>query len=478
MTFIDFGYVFVFLPLVIGLYHLFRTTKWANVIVLLASYYFYGSGGVFLLLPLIFSSLLDYWMALKIDAETIQWRRRLYLTISIVANMGLLMFFKYASWAIQSVNGMLAALDVSFAFTVVDIPLLPGISFYTFQTMSYTLDVYLRHMKPSRHLVNYLAFVTYWPHLVAGPIMRARNLLQQLETVRPVISPQTARFAILLILYGIAKKVVLADNFGYLVEQIDASARGGSLWTGAGLLYAYAFAGQIYCDFSAYTTIARGSALLMGVELSRNFLTPYLSATPSEFWRRWHISLSSWLRDYLYIPLGGSRKGKTREYANVMITMLLGGLWHGASLLFVLWGLWHGLLLVLYRVVPIERVILSRFGRFGKILLVLITFHLVCFGWILFRADTATIMPLLHSIAALVSAARIDPIFFSYCWGVGVLGAALLLTDYPGWRRDGEFEDRFIHFGTVKTAAATVLCYLAIVLLAKREGAQFVYFQF
>src|SRR5665213_2931946 len=359
MTFISYDYLFLFLPVVVGLYYLFRKTVFANVIVLAASYLFYGLTHAWYLIPLIVTSLLD------------------------------------------SANFGLAAMGATIVLPALAVALPPGISFYTFQTMSYTIEVYRREMKASRHLVDYMAFVTFWPHLVAGPIMRASNLLRQLEQVRPAISADETRYAFMLIAWGLFKKIVLADNFGHIVDSISSVFAGKGTFAGAGLLFAYAFAGQIYCDFSGYTDIARGSAKLIGVDLIRNFNTPYFSASPIEFWHRWHISLSTWLRDYLYIPLGGNRHGRWTEYRNIMITMALGGLWHGAGILFILWGVWHGLMLVLYRVLPIHRYLIAWLGPVGKWIAILITFHIVCFGWILFRAPADTILPLLKSIGGL-----------------------------------------------------------------------------
>jgi D-alanyl-lipoteichoic acid acyltransferase DltB (MBOAT superfamily) len=476
MTFIDSHYLFIFLPLVLTLYYFARKSPLANVIVLCASYYFYGSSGVFLLIPLLISSLVDFYVGHKLDESTNEPWRKFLLVISIVANMSVLVFFKYATWAMESANAVFNQFSIPIHLsTAMAIPMLPGVSFYTFQTMSYTIDIYRREMKASRHLVNYLAFVSFWPHLVAGPIMRAKNLLQQIETIRPKVSPETARVAIMLIVYGIFKKVVLADNFGYLVEQIDNQAKGGHPWPGAGLLLAYAFAGQIYCDFSAYTTIARGSAKLINVELVRNFHTPYLSISPSDFWRRWHISLSTWLRDYVYIPMGGNRRGL---YRNLMITMVLGGIWHGAGVLFIAWGIWHGFLLIVYRLIPIEES-LMKIGKLGRGLSILITFHLVCFGWLLFRSDVHTFWPLLRSALDIGQISFAATSAFPYfAWAVLALGGIVAATDYLGYRKDSEFEDLFSKFNKTGVVALLVVCYFAIVLMGKREGAQFVYFQF
>jgi D-alanyl-lipoteichoic acid acyltransferase DltB (MBOAT superfamily) len=440
MSFNSFEYLLLFLPLVVILYHLFRTTGGANIVILAASYIFYGASGLWFLIPLMVTSLIDFYVGLKLSQTDKASYRKFLLVVSLSANLGLLAFFKYAPWLIASANDALVWFGMSFALPALAVTLPPGISFYTFQTMSYTIEVYRREMKATRNLVDYMAFVTFWPHLVAGPIMRARNLLRQLETVRPVVSSDEARHALLLIAWGLFKKIVLADNFGHIVDQIDAHVRSGSAWAGAGLLFAYAFAGQIYCDFSAYTDIARGSAKLIGIDLVRNFHTPYFATSPSEFWRRWHISLSTWLRDYLYIPLGGNRFGRLIEFRNLMITMTLGGLWHGAGILFVAWGIWHGFLLILYRLLPIDTLLTRWFGMAGKWLSILLVFHLVCFGWILFRAHTDTFIPMMNSIGALFTAADLST-FKLVGRGVLLLGIITLLTDYIGYRKNGEFGD-------------------------------------
>jgi alginate O-acetyltransferase complex protein AlgI len=483
MTFISLDYLFVFLPAVVGLYLIFRKTFIANIIVMGASYLFYAVAAAWYLIPLIITSLVDFVVGLMLSREKRPGYRRVFLIASLTANLGLLAFFKYTPWLIDSSNAALVAFGFGAILPTLAVMLPPGISFYTFQTMSYTIEVYRGEMKPTSNLVDYMAFVTFWPHLVAGPIMRAHNLLRQLERVRPLITADETRYALMLIVWGLFKKVVLADNFGHITDSIDGLFTANTVFAGGGLLFAYSFAGQIYCDFSAYTDIARGSAKLIGVDLIRNFNTPYFAASPTEFWHRWHISLSTWLRDYLYIPLGGNRYGRWNEYRNIMITMTLGGLWHGAGILFVLWGVWHGLVLVLNRLVPIDRHLTALFGAFGKWLAIVITFHLVCFGWILFRAHTATILPLLQSIPAffrsevILHLHRSDP-FVAFAQGVAVLGVATLITDYLGYRKGGEFSDLFKTMNPYAAGALASACYLGLMIFGKRESAQFIYFQF
>jgi alginate O-acetyltransferase complex protein AlgI len=477
MTFVSVDYLFIFLPVVVGLYYLCRGTIWTNVVILLASSIFYGSAGAWYLIPLVVTSLIDFLVGIQLSKTKYQPYRKAWLILSLVANLGLLGFFKYGPWLVTNVNLGLASAGIAFTLPVLVVVLPPGISFYTFQTMSYTIEAYRREMAASRNLIDYMAFVSFWPHLVAGPIMRARNLLRQLETLRPVVSSDETRYALLLITWGLFKKLALADNFGHVVESTEFLVTSHFPIPGAGLLFAYAFAGQIYCDFSAYTDIARGSAKLIGVDLVRNFHTPYFAASPGEFWRRWHISLSTWLRDYLYIPLGGNRYGRWSEYRTLMITMVLGGLWHGAGLLFVLWGAWHGLMLVVYRIVPIDVYLRGRFGIIGKWFSILITFHIVCFGWILFRAQTANILPLLGSIGELFHAGDFTQTIL-YARGLVALGAVVAVTDYLGYRRDLEFTDLFREMNPYVGAVIAVACYFGITVLAKREGAQFIYFQF
>jgi D-alanyl-lipoteichoic acid acyltransferase DltB (MBOAT superfamily) len=377
--------------------------------------------------------------------------------------------------------------------------------------MSYTIDIYRREFKPYRNVVDYLSFVCFFPHLVAGPIMRARDLLPQLARIRPLPSMETVSGALFMILFGLFQKTVLADNFGGIVELIQRlmGNQGTALPPGLGLLFAYAFAFQIYCDFAAYTTIARGVARLFGVELMRNFLTPYLSTNPSEFWARWHISLSTWLRDYLYIPLGGNQYGPVKTIRNLMITMFLGGLWHGAGVFFIIWGLFHGALLVFYRFLPLDKFLILKFGTFGRFLSTIVFFHLVCIGWIFFRATPEQFAPIVKSIVALPSAifdvirefepqwSRIGPIsvfnviigafhgfaarnsiFTAYAWGVFLFAVPVWITDFLGWRQNCEFPDLFGKMYWLDRVPLILALLYGIIFLARRQANEFIYFSF
>lgn len=346
-----------------------------NILIVLASYLFYGWWDYRFLGLIVFSSVLDYGLGLAIARQSNPRPRKLWLTLSIVANLGILGFFKYFGFFINSLAALLQRLDIPFHTSTLSIILPVGISFYTFQTMSYTIDVYRGAVPPCRNLVSFLAFVSFFPQLVAGPIERAGHLLPQFERTLTITLPML-REGVWLMLWGLFKKVVIADNLDPLVSMVYQ----GDNFTGPAVVLAtVAFGFQIYCDFSGYSDIARGLARILGFDIMWNFNLPYFATSLREFWQRWHISLSAWLRDYLYISLGGNRRGAARRYANLFITMLLGGLWHGAAWNFVLWGAWHGMGLIAHR----------AFGlRIRRVLSWLITMLFVFYGWLLFRAKS------------------------------------------------------------------------------------------
>jgi D-alanyl-lipoteichoic acid acyltransferase DltB (MBOAT superfamily) len=499
MTFISLDYLFLYLPAVVGLYLVFRRTVFANVVIVLASYVFYAAAAGWYLVLLIFVSSFDFIIGRSLPRQDHPHHRRLLLIASVVANLGLLAFFKYTSWLIDSVDLGLAAIGVGALIPALTVPLPPGISYYTFRSMSYTIDLYRGEMKPARSFLDYLASVALWPHLLAGPITRARDLLPQIERVRPMITADEARYGLMLIVWGVFKKVVLADNFGYLVDSIEGYYRYASGFSGAGLLFAYACAGYIYCDFSAYTDIARGSAKLVGVELMRNFNTPFFAASVSDFWQRWHISLTRFVISYFFNPivLRAVRKRQARglpvspqamarpgPFLTVyvwptLLTMTLIGVWHGAGVGFIAFGLYHGILLVLNRLVPFDRYLTARFGAAGKWLAIVIVFHLVCLGYIPFRARTDAIIPMLWSIPAMFDVARFDlRHFLGFGWGIAVLGVVPAITDYLGYRKGGEFTDLFKTLNPYACAALACACYFALIIFGKRDSGQFVYFQF
>ena len=294
----------------------------------------------------VISSLLDYSVGLGLDRIHDMGRRKLLLGLSIVANLTILGFFKYYDFFIESLATVLKDLSIPFQVRTLGVILPVGISFYTFQTMSYAIDVYRAEMKATRNFIQFLAYVSFFPQLVAGPIERAKHLLPQFAQPRRITRPMIEE-GLWLCLWGMFKKVVIADNLAPLVEMVYGHSQPGGLMV---VLATIAFGLQIYSDFSGYSDIARGTARLLGFDIMLNFNVPYLAQSTREFWRRWHISFSTWLRDYLYIPLGGSRRGAFRTYLNLFMTMLLGGLWHGAAWNFVGWGAWHGLGLAVQRI--------------------------------------------------------------------------------------------------------------------------------
>ena len=362
-----------------------------NVFLLAASYYFYGSvHGMFLLLILI-STALDYAMGMAIKRD--HARRWFYMTVSIVANLGILGYFKYYNFFMTEIGTLLTGLGLDPAFTRLNVVLPVGISFYTFQTMSYTIDVARGKLKPVSNLLDFALYVGFFAQLVAGPIERAGRLLPQFAARRRFSHSQFFN-GIYLILYGLAKKVVIADNISVYVDVIFGLDHPPAALIWVGLI---GFAFQIYADFSGYSDIARGVSKTLGIELMHNFNLPYFSKSPSEFWTRWHISLSEWIRDYIYIPLGGNRHGVRRQYINLTIALTLSGLWHGASANFILWGFYHAMLLVFYKAV-IERLHFLRkmSQRISGPLLWAGCMLLVIYGWIFFRIRDFTYLVQLH----------------------------------------------------------------------------------
>ncbi|HVD91066.1 MAG TPA: MBOAT family O-acyltransferase [Vicinamibacterales bacterium] len=353
-----------------------------NWLLLIASYYFYAAWDYRFLALLAASTLVDYSCGLLLGRMTDQRRRRIVLWTSIGFNLTMLGFFKYFNFFADNLQSLFAAIGWQLDFVTVRILLPIGISFYTFVTMSYVIDVYRRQIEPTRNLVDFAVFVAYFPHLVAGPILRATALLPQIAKPRH-ISRDQMRDGLWLIAWGFFQKIFVADNLAPLSSLVfspDAHLTGVNV-----LLGTYAFAFQIYGDFAGYSNIARGTSKLMGIELIENFRFPYLVVTPQAFWRNWHISLSTWLRDYLYISLGGNRGSRSKTRRNLLVTMLLGGLWHGAAWTFVLWGLYQAGLLIVYR--QFERAIEGLHGvrRFAAWL---VMFHLTCYGWLIFRAPS------------------------------------------------------------------------------------------
>lgn len=385
----------IFFPIVYILYLLLnRRLKLQNLLLLLASYIFYGNWNWRFLFLLWISTLVDFIIGQllgRTDDSTVtgKTKRKLYLSISIFFSLSLLGFFKYFNFFSGSFIDLVHLFGFQANPITIKVILPVGISFYTFQTMSYTIDVYRKRIQPTNNLINFAVFVAFFPQLVAGPIERAKNLIPQIAVPRH-LHPDQFVSGVYLILWGYFKKVVIADNLGQIADQIFnnyTNYQGVDI-----ILGVLAFAFQIYGDFSGYSDIARGISRLLGFELMVNFRLPYFALNPADFWQRWHISLSSWLRDYLYIPLGGNRKGIIILYRNLAITMLLGGLWHGAAWNFVIWGAYHGLILILFRIFEKNPVHLQPWReKYSPIYIgfrLCLMFVLTLLGWLFFRADS------------------------------------------------------------------------------------------
>jgi alginate O-acetyltransferase complex protein AlgI len=378
----------LFLPLVVcGYYLLPQKFRW--VLLLVASYYFYMCWRMEYILMIAGTTLLDYWIGIAISESNQQRRKRLLLGISLLTNFGLLFTFKYFDFFSNSLRSAFGLVDITVAAPELKLLLPVGISFYTFQSISYVIDVYRGDVAAERHLGRFATFIAFFPQLVAGPIERPGNLLPQFrQNHRPKYDSLVS--GLNWIALGFFKKVVIADRCAVYVNEIFASPTQFGAWATAMGIILFAF--QIYCDFSGYSDIAIGSAKLMGFDLMQNFDRPYLSRTISEFWRRWHISLSTWFRDYLYVPLGGSKKSRWRNHFNVFITFVVSGLWHGASWTYVVWGAFHGAILVLEREGRGHKTGNTHSFRnpikARQIPRIALTFALVCIGWVFFRAKT------------------------------------------------------------------------------------------
>ena len=372
---------FIFFVAVFLLY-LALSHRGQNRMLLAASYLFYGAWDWRFLFLLMFTTTTDFLLAQAIGKSPSPRARKGWVTASVVLDLGILGFFKYFNFFADSLARLLALAGFHASPHVLQILLPVGISFYTFQSMSYVVDVYRGVLPPARRWSDVALYVAFFPQLVAGPIERATNLLPQVQQPRTV-SDYGISHGAFLILWGLFQKTVVADNVCRMADAAFAQPPAEALSV---LLGVYAFALQIYCDFSGYSNMARGLAMMLGFRLMLNFRNPYFATNPSDFWQRWHVSLSTWLRDYLYIPLGGNRGGAAKTRRNLMLTMLLGGFWHGAAWTYVAWGFFHGALLVGHR--ALGKFLPSLPGRGGQFLKIAACFHLVCIGWLLFRADT------------------------------------------------------------------------------------------
>ncbi|MBQ3780814.1 MAG: MBOAT family protein [Bacteroidaceae bacterium] len=438
------------------------------------SYYFYykSSGFYFFLLAIVTVS--DFYMAKMISQvrETSRLTAKFLILFSLVLDLGLLFYFKYTNFF-----GELWASLSGGTFSALDIFLPVGISFFTFQSLSYTIDVYRGQLRPLDSMLDYAFYVSFFPQLVAGPIVRARDFIPQIRRPLCVTNEMFGR-AVFLILAGLFKKAVISDYISVnFVERVFAQP---DLYSGLeNLLAVYGYTLQIYCDFSGYSDMAIGIALMLGFEFPKNFDSPYKSQSITEFWRRWHISLSSWLKDYLYISLGGNRKGKFRQYVNLMITMLLGGLWHGASLNFIVWGGFHGLMLVVDKLFNTSFLQRQKEGTSGvSWWRVLLTFHLAAFAWIFFRNQTFEGSFLMLEQIFTNFQPQIFLQWVESYWAVALLMAVGYVLHFLP-QRWSEQTQHFVTRSPLVLQALYLVALIFLVIQVKSSDVQpFIYFQF
>lgn len=493
----------LFFPAVVILYFLFpHRYRW--ILLLLASYYFYAAWKAEYLILIIFSTLIDYWAGLQMGKRDSPAERRPYLVLSLLSNLGLLFAFKYFNFFNESLRAVFDSLNIFYGVPAFEVLLPVGISFYTFQTLAYSIDVYRGKKEPEKHLGIFALYVSFFPQLVAGPIERSQHLLPQFRE-RYSFDYDRVTDGLKLMLWGFFKKIVIADRLALYVNEVYNNPGD---YQGVTILVAtYFFAFQIFCDFSAYTDIARGAAKVMGYDLMENFRRPYFAKSVAEFWQRWHISLSTWFRDYLYIPLGGNRTSRWRWQVNIFIVFLVSGLWHGANWTFVIWGALHGTYMLVEIMTlawrdrfwtflearlghtgvskAVADVGIARFpsiGAFRRAIAVFATFHLVVFAWIFFRASTLSDATLLikniFRAETSWSVVLLNNVGFGvYTTFLSVAALALLIiVELIGrkqnilmWIRTKPLWSRWIIYYSLL---------LAIILFGEFNQQQFIYFQF
>ncbi|MBQ3374563.1 MAG: MBOAT family protein [Oscillospiraceae bacterium] len=469
----------IFLPLVFAVHWLLpHRFRW--ILLLAASYYFYMSWNVKYVVLILFVTVISYIMAILIEESNSKLYKQLFLSITIVSCLGILFFFKYFNFFSQSLTRFLQLFALPIHPVTLKLMLPVGISFYTFQTLSYVIDVYRGTVSAEKHLGFYALFVSFFPQLVAGPIERTSNLLPQLKKERQ-FSYEQGMTGVRHIIWGFFKKVAVADIISPVVDQVFNDLPG---YHGIDYFIVLClFAVQIYCDFSGYSDIAVGTAKLLGIDLMKNFKSPYFSCSIQEYWSRWHISLSQWFRDYLYIPLGGSRCSKWKHYRNILVTFLVSGLWHGASGTYVLWGGLHGCIQVF------EQILKKPLAKFkekpvGRLFCSFAVFNFCNVGWILFRADSFTDSRYIFS--HILDDVLSPSLYFRSGLGLSVMHTAFILIgilfvwifDYVDSQRDA-----ILAFGTIPKWGRCIIGYVLIVFVIAAaisgQGAnQFVYFQF
>ncbi|MDF1852683.1 MAG: MBOAT family protein [Verrucomicrobiales bacterium] len=469
------SYTFWIFFAVVALVYRFLDHRGRNHFLLLSSYVFYGYWDWRFLTLIAFSTVVDFVAGRRIARSQASGSLgREWLLASLIANLGLLAVFKYFGFFVSEFNTLLAAFGWEKGLPGVELILPVGISFYTFQTLSYTIDVYQGKTRPAQNPIDFAVYVSFFPQLVAGPIERSSHLLPQVVEPRPKLDEARFREGLYLVMGGLFRKVVIADNMAMIANQIFS--RPTEQLSGAEVLIGvYAFAFQIYGDFSGYSSIAQGTAKWLGFDLMDNFRHPYFARSPREFWQRWHISLSTWLRDYLYIPLGGNRKGSWFTYRNLMITMVLGGLWHGAAWTFVIWGAIHGIWLALHRGLGGARGGSRQENRMVDGIKIVVTFHLVCLTWLFFRAEN------LEQALGMLEVLFAGP----WVWNEALTGFLVLmgfflipLLVFEIWLERRENLYSLNELGWVSRGAVYLFILLMLLFFGAPERQEFIYFRF
>lgn len=474
MQFTSFEFI-LFFVIVYALYRLLNHHR-QNRLLLLASYIFYGCWDWRFLSLIFLSTVVDFYCGNKIyNCSQIKGKRR-YLYFSLIVNLGALGFFKYFNFFSENLQILTSSLGFTLSNFTLNIILPVGISFYTFQTLSYTIDIYNNKLKPEKHFLDYALFVAFFPQLVAGPIERAAHLLPQIKTHR-TITPKIIKEGLWFIYWGCFLKIFVADNMAKIADLVFNSS--GKVVGVEVLMGVYAFAFQIFGDFAGYSFIAIGVAKLLGFNLMINFLHPYFVTNPSDFWKHWHISLSSWLRDYVYIPFGGNRRGDLLTFRNLFLTMLLGGLWHGAAWTFILWGFYHWIILIIFRILknvfPSSYAAPSIKQTIIYVSKIIIMFHITCIGWLIFRANSISqLYDSLHSIMFNFSPAS-NRLFYLFA-SIVFYSSFLVVVQIVQYKRKSLVAIPNLQ-GLFPWVFYLIMFYL-LAIFGEYGGKQFIYFQF
>jgi len=469
MLFNSLDYIAFFLLIFIFYWLIPVKFKW--VLLLISSYFFYISWEPIYILLIVLSTLIDYFLCLYFTGSNDLKKRKIGLYSSVFSNLLILFVFKYFGFFQTTMQDLFALFDIDYAPQKTGLLLPLGISFYTFQTLSYSIDVYRGETTVEKHLGKFALFVSFFPQLIAGPIERAKDLIPQFHSTIKKFNSEQFKDGILLFTWGLCKKIVIADNCAILVDRYYGNSPHE---TGAAMLFAtYLFAIQIYCDFSGYSDMAIGSAKMLGIDLKTNFKTPYFSKSITKFWHRWHISFSQWIRDYIYIPLGGNRGSKSRIYFNLLIAMCIAGFWHGASWNFILWGAINGVLLIIYKVFS------NYFTQEFKLLTFLktvIVFHLICITWVFFRSSDLTQSTQILSQFTSITLNDLYFVFADNRFAPAIIGTLLLLLieiQIPF-----QSIEKFRQKSMIWRYSHYIIITVSILFIGSSVGKPFIYFQF